>query len=216
MVDCQCRPGAAGRCPRRHIGRSISYPAAADLSSLTATPTQHDFLERANSHHGRLEPSRAPTSPSSATVRTTGTRQPFLPDKPDQDLRLYRRRRRRPNTTTMGLPVTIRNNAVAALAEFVGTYLFLLFGFAGAQIANAAPFRADDADSPNLLALIYISFIFGFSLLVNVFVFYRISGGQFNPAVSSSAGKPSDLQLPLVFCFRPPRLSYRLCLLFWW
>ena len=33
--------------------------------------------------------------------------------------------------------------------------------------------------------LLYISLVFGFSLMVNVWVFFRISGGLFNPAVSS-------------------------------
>ena len=30
----------------------------------------------------------------------------------------------------------------------------------------------------------YISMAFGFSLLVNVWIFYRVSGGLFNPAVT--------------------------------
>jgi aquaporin related protein len=32
--------------------------------------------------------------------------------------------------------------------------------------------------------LLYISLIFGFSLMVCVWVFFRVSGGLFNPAVS--------------------------------
>lgn len=31
---------------------------------------------------------------------------------------------------------------------------------------------------------VFISLMYGFSLLVNVWAFYRISGGLFNPAVS--------------------------------
>lgn len=31
---------------------------------------------------------------------------------------------------------------------------------------------------------LYISFTFGFSLAINVWIFYRISGGLFNPAVT--------------------------------
>jgi aquaporin rerated protein, other eukaryote len=34
------------------------------------------------------------------------------------------------------------------------------------------------------MALSYIALSFGFSLMVNAWVFYRISGGLFNPAVS--------------------------------
>ncbi|EJT77720.1 aquaporin [Gaeumannomyces tritici R3-111a-1] len=83
-----------------------------------------------------------------------------------------------------GPSVAIRNHCVAALAEFVGTFMFFLFGYAGAQIANASPVRADDNAAPNIPVLMYISFVFGMSLMVNVFAFYRISGGQFNPVVT--------------------------------
>lgn len=38
--------------------------------------------------------------------------------------------------------------------------------------------------APNTSVLMYISLIFGFSLMVNVWVFFRVSGGLFNPAVS--------------------------------
>ena len=37
---------------------------------------------------------------------------------------------------------------------------------------------------PSIPLLLYISFAFGFSLAVNVFIFYRVSGGLFNPAVT--------------------------------
>lgn len=36
----------------------------------------------------------------------------------------------------------------------------------------------------NIGVYLYISVIFGFSLMVNVWVFFRISGGLFNPAVT--------------------------------
>lgn len=68
---------------------------------------------------------------------------------------------------------------VAVLGEFLGTTTFLFFAFAGAQngsIGEAAP----DSQS-----LIYVSLSFGLSLLINAWIFYRISGGLFNPAVSS-------------------------------
>lgn len=67
------------------------------------------------------------------------------------------------------------------LGEFVGTYLFLIFAFAGTQVANTP---GSDADSPpNTSTLLYIALAFGFSLAVNVWIFFRISGGLFNPAV---------------------------------
>jgi len=74
---------------------------------------------------------------------------------------------------------------VAATGEFVGTFLFLLMGFAGAQVANTRPTNApasDGGSDPSLI--LYIALSFGFSLAVNVWIFYRVSGGMFNPAVT--------------------------------
>lgn len=67
---------------------------------------------------------------------------------------------------------------VAMSGEFVGTTMFLFFAFGGTQIANTI-----DPNIPNLGQLMYISLSFGFSLAVTAWVFYRISGGLFNPAV---------------------------------
>jgi len=87
-----------------------------------------------------------------------------------------------------------RNELVAAAAEFAGTFMFLFFAFGGTQVANTAAIYSDSAtagqqnsgltQAPNTSVLLYISLIFGFSLMVNVWVFFRVSGGLFNPAVS--------------------------------
>ncbi|KAI7913716.1 aquaporin [Pyricularia oryzae] len=83
----------------------------------------------------------------------------------------------------MALSPILRNHGTAALAELVGTFLFLFFAFSAAGVANAVPPEFSDGIAvPNIAALLYISFAFGISLMVNVFAFYRISGGQFNPA----------------------------------
>lgn len=75
----------------------------------------------------------------------------------------------------------VRNNIVACLGEFVGTFMFLFMAFAGTQVANnVAETSPSDAST-----LILISLSFGFSLMANVWAFYRVSGGLFNPAVSS-------------------------------
>ncbi len=71
----------------------------------------------------------------------------------------------------------MRGHLVAMSGEFVGTVMFLYFAFAATQIANTI------APVPNLNQLMFISLAFGFSLLVTAWVFYRISGGLFNPAV---------------------------------
>ncbi|KAK3364631.1 aquaporin-like protein [Lasiosphaeria hispida] len=87
-----------------------------------------------------------------------------------------------PRLPMLTLPVTWRNNAVAALGEFVGTFLFLFFAFAGTQVANAAAPVPDG--TPNLVNLVFIALAFGASLTANVWAFYRVTGGLFNPSVT--------------------------------
>jgi len=90
------------------------------------------------------------------------------------------------------LPTTVHHHIVFFLGEFVGTFLFLFFALSGTQVANVAakaqlpPHGNSSEAPPNIASLLYISLAFGFSLGVNIWVFYRISGGLFNPAVSTS------------------------------
>ena len=87
-----------------------------------------------------------------------------------------------------------RNELVAAAAEFAGTFMFLFFAFGGTSVANTASTYSNPStagqtkgsitQAPNTSVLLYISLVFGFSLMVNVWVFFRVSGGLFNPAVS--------------------------------
>jgi aquaporin related protein len=77
------------------------------------------------------------------------------------------------------LPNRVRHMFISCLGEFVGTFLFLFFAFAATQVANTL--LADSASK--IATLLYISLAFGFSLAVNVWIFFRISGGLFNPAV---------------------------------
>jgi aquaporin related protein len=84
-------------------------------------------------------------------------------------------------------PNWVRNEFIAFIAEFAGTFMFLFMAFAATQVANAAaPATANNALSqyPNSANLLYISLAFGFSLATNAWAFFRISGGLFNPAVS--------------------------------
>lgn len=71
----------------------------------------------------------------------------------------------------------IRGHFIAMSGEFVGTTLFLWFAFAATQIAV----NTQEADP--LVKLLFISMAFGFSLATTAWVFYRVSGGLFNPAV---------------------------------
>lgn len=94
------------------------------------------------------------------------------------------------------LPNKVRNHFVAMVGEFIGTFMFLFFAFAGTQVANASIAAATAgaqthpdgkiAQTPNSAGLLYIALAFGFSLAVNVWIFFRISGGLFNPAVTLS------------------------------
>ena len=84
---------------------------------------------------------------------------------------------------------TVKNHFVASLGEFVGTTMFLFFAFAGTEVANIQSQDSNNTTTGestgfNVATLLYISLCFGFSLMVNVWVFFRISGGLFNPAVT--------------------------------
>lgn len=85
--------------------------------------------------------------------------------------------RQRNNESGGVLDKGVRGHLVAMSGEFVGTVMFLYFAFAATQIANTV------GEVPSLNQLMFISLAFGFSLLVAAWVFYRISGGLFNPAV---------------------------------
>ncbi|KAH8162203.1 hypothetical protein CIB48_g6052 [Xylaria polymorpha] len=83
------------------------------------------------------------------------------------------------------VPLSTKNHFVAAVGEFVGTFMFLLFAFGGTNVVNSAPKEGQPEDlSANPARLLFISLCFGISLVVNAWVFYRITGGMFNPAVT--------------------------------
>ena len=81
------------------------------------------------------------------------------------------------------LPDPTRNHLVATLAEFVGTFLFLFFSFSIAQVANTPAAKPGSHPLPNTSHLLYIALGFSCSVATNVGLFYRVSGGMFNPAV---------------------------------
>ena len=88
------------------------------------------------------------------------------------------------------LPNKVRNHFIAMVGEFIGTFLFLFFAFAATQVANAGAAAATAghaqtagdslAQAPDSSSLMYISLAFGFSLGVNVWVFFRVSGGEWD------------------------------------
>lgn len=79
---------------------------------------------------------------------------------------------------------SVQSHVVAASCEFVGTFFFLWMAYSGQlmvgnQVAGVALAGGASSETVVLIAIVY-----GFSLLVNAWAFYRISGGLFNPAVS--------------------------------
>ncbi|EJU04263.1 aquaporin-like protein [Dacryopinax primogenitus] len=90
----------------------------------------------------------------------------------------------------------LRNDLTAAALEFVGTVVFLMIGLGGIQAAAtssallAAASNTGGAQSVNVVAsieqLLYISVSMGLALLVAVWLFYRVTGGVFNPAVATA------------------------------
>lgn len=90
------------------------------------------------------------------------------------------------SSTSLAEIFQIRNHFIATSAEFAGTTLFLFFAFSGTQVALLAEpaSSANEVGTPsNPSQLMFIALSFGFSLAVNAWVFFRISGGLFNPAV---------------------------------
>ncbi len=88
------------------------------------------------------------------------------------------------------IPKSFRGHFVAVCGEFVGTFLFLFFAFSGTQVANTqtqSPSATTISQAANPAQLLYIALCFGFSLAVNAWVFFRISGGLFNPVTLSKA-----------------------------
>ncbi|RMZ85718.1 hypothetical protein DV737_g515, partial [Chaetothyriales sp. CBS 132003] len=83
------------------------------------------------------------------------------------------------------MSVKIRHHLLAFISEFVGTFLYLFFAYGGTNVVNSPP---KTVETSNLAAdpskLLFISLAFGISLAVNAWVFFRISGGLFNPAVT--------------------------------
>lgn len=68
----------------------------------------------------------------------------------------------------------------AAFLEFIGTTTFLLIGLGGIQAGAGAGNDTSTSVSNNM----YISTCMGLSLLVSAWLFFRVTGGLFNPNVS--------------------------------
>ncbi|KAF1844805.1 aquaporin [Cucurbitaria berberidis CBS 394.84] len=80
---------------------------------------------------------------------------------------------------------TLQGHLIAATGEFVGTFMFLYFAFAcQIMLTNQASEKSLVNGGPSSQQNVFTALVYGLSLLVNAWAFYRISGGLFNPAVT--------------------------------
>ncbi|KAI0076187.1 putative aquaporin 1 [Panus rudis PR-1116 ss-1] len=86
------------------------------------------------------------------------------------------------NSPRPGLFANIKADMQAAFLEFMGTTTFLTLAFGSVQ---AVAGQSDMSSVNDVVAKdLYIAFAFGFSLLVAAWLFYRVTGGLFNPNIS--------------------------------
>jgi aquaporin related protein len=88
---------------------------------------------------------------------------------------------------------------VAVLGEFIGTTIFLFFAFAGAQNAGIG------GTVVNAQSLMYISLSFGLSLIINAWIFYRISESSQKLLLSVISQLQVKLALTLTKSITPVR-----------
>ncbi|RFU34697.1 hypothetical protein B7463_g1612, partial [Scytalidium lignicola] len=79
---------------------------------------------------------------------------------------------------------TSQHYVVSTLGEFCGTVLFLFFAYAGVQVGKSSLGGDPSTTNEYLVFLLFGATSFGASLAINVWIFYRVSGGLFNPAVT--------------------------------
>lgn len=98
------------------------------------------------------------------------------------------------------MPAKVKNHLVAATGEFVGTFMFLFMAFSVVSVASHRVIYVREGDSPtggsDPSLILYIGLAFAFSLGVNVWIFYRVSGGMFNPAVTLALVLTNGMPIP--------------------
>ncbi|XPS79707.1 hypothetical protein M3J09_011681 [Ascochyta lentis] len=184
-------PRAYRRRPNRQYRRPpITYDRYGPVpgrSSLDAHPTSRFSEDESPTSKGYpidydSEREMTPRQRLYAAASGGGRKPPRSPPSTTEVMRL---------PWTMWMNSNAKNHFVAFVGEFVGTTMFLFFAFAGTQVANIGSNASSESNtttgeatgfSPTVL--LYISVVFGFSLMVNVWIFFRISGGLFNPAVT--------------------------------
>ncbi|CAN8105178.1 unnamed protein product [Discula destructiva] len=177
-----------------HGKRQVSFPAPRESSVDSA----YADLERGD---GKTEkPSKdaeqgngnyTASRPMFSRTITDKIRNTHMSDVDFQNLSQKEKRQvMRKGMRSYFMDTNFKNHVVAAMGEFVGTTMFLFFAFTGTAVANIPAGTGSDGVATtgvtgfDITVQTYIALCFGFSLMVNVWVFYRISGGLFNPAVT--------------------------------
>ncbi|KAK6834536.1 hypothetical protein PG987_009230, partial [Apiospora arundinis] len=109
---------------------------------------------------------------------------------------------------------TFQQHVVAATGEFVGTFMFLFMGYSGHLMIldQVSTDRNSVANSSlGFLQTMAVGFTYGFSLLVSVWAFYRISGGLFNPAVTLGLCLANQLPWTRAAFLMPTQLIACMC-----
>lgn len=172
-----------------------TLPRYAPLSTNNATPRRpQSILSTRQNPWDVYDPDERPISnqgssgtPSKTKPKRRGTSFYIVRENgsdagpPDELLRL---------PFTAWIQGSLRNHFVAFLGEFIGTTMFLWLAFAGTIVANIGAKKSAVSTTTNAtvgfspIVNLYVAISFGFSLLVNVWIFFRVSGGLFNPAVT--------------------------------
>ncbi|PWZ02820.1 aquaporin-like protein [Testicularia cyperi] len=79
-----------------------------------------------------------------------------------------------------------KHHFMAGLGEIIGTTMFLFLAEGGAKTAqlSVSAAQTDTATPLSNETIMFIAVSFGISLLVTAWMFYRITGGLFNPAIT--------------------------------
>ncbi|KAF2820223.1 aquaporin-like protein [Ophiobolus disseminans] len=170
-------PSAYDNDPRR----ANRYTAVPGRGSIDSHPAYNNEKPQYHMHYGS-DDEYTPRRPALKVQQNGGGDPPRRPPTTEDVMRL---------PWAMWMGSNAKNHFVAFVGEFVGTTMFLFFAFSGTQVANIGSSADSESNtttgeatgfSPNVL--LYIALVFSFSLMVNVWVFFRISGGLFNPAVT--------------------------------
>nr|B0DMR6.2 RecName: Full=Aquaporin Lacbi1:392091 [Laccaria bicolor S238N-H82] len=78
----------------------------------------------------------------------------------------------------------VYEDLAAATLEFIGTAFFLLFGLGGIQASTAEDTASGQPPASGIEHVLYISTCMGLSLVVSAWLFFRVTGGLFNPNIS--------------------------------